>query len=128
VTTRPLHDTIIYVDIINQFGCRNRDSIQLFVLESICAEPYVFVPTAFSPNNDGHNDVLYVRGTPITEIYFTIYNRWGEKIFETTQLDKGWDGYFKNALLPPDVYGFYLTLKCFGGKEYFKKGNITLLR
>ena len=93
-----------------------------------CQEPYVFFPRAFTPNDDGENDVLYVRGNYIETSYFVIYNRWGEKVFESNAKDIGWDGTFKNEQLPPDVYGYYLDVKCIDGSELVKKGNITLLR
>jgi gliding motility-associated-like protein len=68
----------------------------------------------------------------ITELYFAVYNRWGEKIFETTSQDIGWDGTFKGQALSPDVYGYYLRYKCIGqsasDKAQFKKGNVTLIR
>jgi len=62
------------------------------------------------------------------EFYFTVYDRWGQMLFETTNPDEGWDGTFKGEPLPPDTYGFYLKTRCYNGEEFFKKGNVTLLR
>lgn len=113
-------------------GCKNRDSIIIYTKNFICEEPYVFIPNAFTPNGDGLNDLLYVRGNVITELYFVIYNRWGEKIFETSDQNIGWDGSYKGKGLPPDAYGYYLRYKCVGqGTEddfQFKKGNVTIIR
>jgi gliding motility-associated-like protein len=100
---------------------------RVFVFFPDCAEPYVFVPNAFSPNDDNVNDVLYVRG-PIKELHFVIYNRWGEKMFETFDATTGWDGYLATTPLPPDVYGYYLEVTCFDDKKFFKKGNVSLIR
>jgi len=108
--------------------CQRRDSISLFFIDSKCEDPYIYVPNAFTPNGDGENDVLYVRGRNITDLYFAVFNRWGEKVFETTDQSKGWDGYFRNRSADPAVFDFYLKYKCEGGREYFQKGNVTLIR
>ena len=98
------------------------------VLLPECEEPYIFIPNAFTPNGDGSNDVLAVRGLGIQDLYLTIFDRWGERVFETRSQDDTWDGTFKGEKLPPDVYGFYLELTCWNGETFRKKGNITLLR
>ena len=109
-------------------GCVDTISILVVVLSTICEEPYLFMPNAFTPNGDSENDVLFVEGNVIDEMYLAIYNRWGEKVFESKDKSIGWDGIYKNELLEPDVYGYYLTIKCVNGEEYFKKGNINLIR
>jgi gliding motility-associated-like protein len=88
----------------------------------------VFVPSAFSPDNDGHNDMLRVDGNNITSMTLQIYNRWGTLVFETSDQSMGWDGTYQGADLPPDVYGYYLQCTCDGGDSALLKGNITLLR
>ncbi|MDQ3191138.1 MAG: gliding motility-associated C-terminal domain-containing protein [Bacteroidota bacterium] len=108
--------------------CSYNDSITVFVFEIICEDPNIFVPNAFTPNDDNQNDILYVRGKFIDELYFTVYNRWGEKVFETTDLAIGWDGVYKGMKADPGVFVYYLTAKCLDGQEYFKKGNVTLIR
>ncbi len=112
----------------NIYGCERYDTVKINVISAVCDVPYIFVPNSFTPNGDRENDVLLVRSTVTTEIYFAVYNRWGEKVFETYDLNSGWDGTYKNEPLPPDSYGYYLRAKCFGGKEYSKKGNVTLLK
>ncbi len=57
-----------------------------------------------------------------------MYNRWGEKVFETTDQSVGWDGYFRDRAVDPDVFVYYLDATCLGGATYFEKGNITVLR
>ena len=102
--------------------------MHIFVRDVICEEPYVFVPNAFSPNGDGKNDVLYVRGEVITSVKFEVFDRWGEKVFSTTTLSDGWDGIFRGEPCEPGVYDYYLEVTCMGQKQFFKKGNVTLLR
>ena len=108
-------------------GCVAERNVTLVVL-TVCDEPYVFVPTGFTPNGDGKNDTFKVIGNNLEEVYVAVYNRWGEKIFESFDPNDAWDGTYKGKLLPPDAYGFYVKVRCFGGLEFFKKGNVTLLR
>lgn len=112
----------------DQNGCINQSFIVITVIDPDCLEPFVFIPNGFTPNDDGLNDRLEVKGNFIEEMYLVIYNRWGEKVFETRSQSDGWDGTFKGKRLPPDVFAYYLELRCIGGQEYIKKGNITLIR
>ena len=125
---RPLVTTDYVVVVTDEFGCIRTDTVLVFVRDVICEEPYVFVPNAFTPNGDGKNDILYVRGEVVLEVAFKVYDRWGEKVFETTDLAHGWDGTFRGQPCEPGVYDYHLQVTCLGLKRYFKKGNITLLR
>jgi len=58
-------------------------------------------------------------------MYFTIYDRWGEKVFETTNQNEGWDGTYKGMSSDPAVFVYYLKVLCAGGKEHFQKGNVN---
>ena len=71
------------VTVTNEFGCTNTVTVRVVVLTPPCIEPNIFIPNAFTPNNDGENDVLRVLGNTIDELYLTIYDRWGQKVFET---------------------------------------------
>jgi len=86
------------------------------------------LPTAFSPNGDGENDILYVRGAAIKTLDLRIYNRWGQLIFETTSQAIGWDGTFNGEPQPIEAYGYVLTVSFIDGTSKTLKGNITLLR
>jgi len=124
--TKPGEYTVYFTD---ENGCAHvLKTIYLSVITSICDEGVVYLPTGFTPNNDGINDVLFIRSNFITEVYLTIYDRWGEKLFETSDIKNGWDGSFKGKLLDQGVYGYYMTFKCNNGEESFKKGNITLMK
>ncbi len=85
------------------------------------------VPTGFSPNSDGKNDILYVKTFGIKEMKIMIFNREGEMIFQTSDMSKGWDGTYKGIKQEIAVYVYYLTSTCLNGKKIEKKGNITLL-
>jgi gliding motility-associated-like protein len=98
------------------------------VLEVFCDEPFIFVPNAFTPNNDGNNDILYLYTLYADDIYFAIFNRWGEKVFETKNRTVGWDGTYKGREVDPGVFDYYLEVRCYNQKQFKKKGNITLIR
>jgi gliding motility-associated-like protein len=128
VKTTPL-DSILYIYTVSDaYGCLGSDSILIFVSDIICREPYLFVPNAFSPNGDGLNDVLYVRGRILDKVEFAVFDRWGEKLFETKDKDKGWDGVFRGKKCEPGIYVYYLDAICIGGERYIHKGNVTLIR
>ncbi|NEN23666.1 T9SS type B sorting domain-containing protein [Cryomorpha ignava] len=130
-TASPMVTTTYEVLIIDngEFGtCLRRDSVTIYVFEAICGEPNIFIPNTFTPNSDGENDEVWVRGGNITDLEFSIFNRWGELVFKTTNQSIGWDGSYKGNLAEPAVYVFHLRARCGNGQEYFTKGNITLLR
>lgn len=117
-----------YVVVTDAQGCRKRDSVIVVVLRKPCEEANIYVPNAFTPNGDGRNDVFYVRGKNIFKMYVAVYDRWGQRMFETRDISRGWDGTFKGKALDPAVFGFYVEGECPGGEQFFKKGNVTLLR
>ena len=124
--TRPGEYTVYFTD---QNGCRHTlKTIYINVITTICNDGVVYLPTGFTPNNDGTNDILYIRSNFVTDVYLTIYDRWGEKLFETNDVKIGWDGIYKGKLLDQGVYGYYMTFTCNNGEQSFKKGNITLMR
>ena len=108
--------------------CARTDTVTIRVFDSVCGPPNIFVPNAFSPNGDGENDVLYVRGGVVTELQFTLFDRWGEKVFETRDLNVGWDGKYKGRMAEPAVFVYYLEAKCGESETYFEKGNVTVIR
>jgi gliding motility-associated-like protein len=86
------------------------------------------VPTGFSPNGDGNNDVLNVYGTlKASEFRLEVYNRWGEKLFSTTDKSKGWDGTYNGADVPVGVYAYIYRVNI-EGKIIQKSGSVTLIR
>lgn len=121
-------ETTLYTVEITQGNCIGSRDIEITVLTDVCREPYIFVPAAFTPNGDGRNDILFVRGVPIEELFFAVYNRWGEPVFQTTDQSIGWDGTFNGRALNSDVYGYYLEVTCVDGMEFTRQGNVTILR
>lgn len=95
---------------------------------SITKDGNLFIPNTFSPNGDGHNDLFRVRGMAHPFFYLSVYNRWGELIFESKDQDTGWDGTYKGMKVDPGVYGYYLKAGCEQEDEVFRKGNVTLIR
>ncbi len=91
-------------------------------------EPLIGLPTAFSPNGDGENDILYVRGAAIKTLDLKIFNRWGQLVFETTSQQVGWDGTFNGQPQPMEAYAYVLSVSFIDGTAKLLKGNITLLR
>ncbi|MDP2388261.1 MAG: PKD domain-containing protein [Bacteroidota bacterium] len=125
----PGHTTTYSAIVTNSIGCKFLlDSVTIYVITNLCDEGSVFVPNTFSPNLDGSNDVLYVRSNFVTDLYFAVYNRWGQMVFETTDIKKGWDGIYNGMKSDPGVFGYYLKYKCNNGEESFRKGNVTLVR
>jgi gliding motility-associated-like protein len=124
----PLVSTTYYVTITDPFGCTNVDTVFVVVEEVQCEEPEIYIPNAFTPNDDSSNDIMYVRGNTIRELDFKIFDRWGEKVFESNDPKKGWDGYYKGKLATPAVYVYYVEAICYNNERFFKKGNITLIR
>ncbi len=88
----------------------------------------VDVPNAFTPLSSGINSKVFAKGFGITKLQFIIWNRWGQKVFETNDKNIGWDGKFKGTLQPMDVYAYTLEVEFFDGKKVTKKGDITLIR
>ncbi|HLP11449.1 MAG TPA: gliding motility-associated C-terminal domain-containing protein, partial [Flavobacteriales bacterium] len=120
--------TTVYMVTVSQGGCSRTDTVIVRVHEFECGDPYIYVPNAFTPNGDNNNDVMFVRGRNITEVYFAIFERWGEKVFETMDMNLGWDGKVNGRDADPAVFDYYLKVKCLDGQEFFQKGNITLIR
>jgi gliding motility-associated-like protein len=91
-------------------------------------DPLLDVPNAFTPGRFGTNSVVKVMGFGITHMDFRIYNRWGRLVFESTDPNIGWDGYYQGQIQPMDVYAYTLEADFSNGKHVTKKGDITLIR
>jgi gliding motility-associated-like protein len=86
------------------------------------------VPSAFSPNNDGNNDELFVYGGAFTKLIFKIYNNWGQLVFESTNQSIGWNGKYKGIEQPIGTYVYTLYCISEDGKEHQLSGDVTLIR
>ena len=121
-------DTTIYKVVVSKKGCKEEKTIRINVDNVNCGEPNIFVPNAFTPNNDGNNDILKVRGRWISKLQFVVYNRWGQEMFTTTDLNNGWNGVFKGNEVAPDVYNYFLQVTCLDNKIFTKRGNTSLIK
>jgi gliding motility-associated-like protein len=126
ITVNPTATTKYYLKVKDFKFDESWDSITVTVNEN--CNNIVFIPNIFSPNSDGANDILYVRGENIKEVSLSIYDRWGEKVFESNDKAKGWDGNFKGKPCPAEVYVYYVNVTFNNGAVEQKKGNITLVR
>ncbi len=88
----------------------------------------LYVPTAFTPNGDGLNDELAVAGLAVTDFFFSIYNRWGELVFATSDQTLGWDGTFRGKPVPQGSYHYFVEGRDEMGNLIKKSGNFVLLR
>lgn len=118
------------VTVTNTFGCVATDSI---FINSFCKSSQVFIPNAFTPDGDGLNDVMMVRGRGITVKSFRIFNRWGELVFEKenfypNDVKFGWDGKVRGVPATPDVFVYTAEVFCDNNVVYTYKGNVTILK
>jgi len=113
-----------YVKGTDANGCSNTASITIEPRQEV----HVGFPSAFSPNGDGANDVLYVRGNGIATLEMSVFNRWGQKVFETNDINKGWDGSFNGNQQPMDTYACIMKVTTTDGCTITQKGSVTLLK
>ncbi|HVW61544.1 MAG TPA: PKD domain-containing protein, partial [Puia sp.] len=110
--------------VFNRAGCSDT------VCHPVAAliNPLLDVPNAFTPGRFGQNAIVKVVGFGIVHMNFRIYNRWGQMVFQSTDPNIGWDGYYKGTMQPMDVYAYTLEAEYFDGSKTSKKGDITLIR
>jgi gliding motility-associated-like protein len=123
----PLFDRVYTLYVESEYGCTNFDSVTIFVE----GKTQIFIPTAFSPNGDGINDVFRVVPPTLnieTLNEFAVFNRWGEKVFSTTDISQGWDGFYKGKAQGLSVYVWYFDAVTYDKESVFRKGNVTLVR
>ena len=114
------------VNVTNSAGCSADASVKLGLYPPCKYD----VPNAFTPNGDKRNDVFFVKG-PVNgykELNLMIFNRYGEMVFRTNDITKGWDGTVNGNLQESEVFTFHLIVNCIDGGIVEKSGNITLIR
>ena len=121
-----LQDDITYIVTATTIeGCTAKDTITIEVFKGSA----IYVPTAFTPNKDGLNDLLRPRLIGIKQLdYFRVYNRWGQVVFTTTTRNAGWDGTINGINQPVGVYVWMLKAKDVVGKVYDMKGTSLIIR
>ena len=120
-------DSVKYtVRVFNEIGCYDSAFVSVKVFKT---NPYVFVPSAFTPNGDGRNDVIRPIAVGVQKInYFRIFNRWGQMVFHTTTNQKGWDGRIGGTPQGSNVFVWMVSAIDYLGKPIFIKGTVTLIR
>lgn len=120
-------DITYTVIISDNLGCAEVKSTYKVIIEP---KTTVDVPTAFTPNGDGRNDIIYVDGWGIKSLqYFRIYNRWGELLFETNDIKTGWDGFYNGLAQNMETYVYQVSVETYlDAKPIFKTGTFKLIR
>lgn len=122
----PEETTEYQVQLEDGNGCTATASATVRVIPD---ENSVFVPSAFTPNNDGLNDILFVRSPRLKSMTFEVFDRWGKIVFTSTDPDDGWDGNYNNGSKANEgVYFYIVDAELINGKSKIFKGNVTLLR
>ena len=133
-TVSPQKTTVYALYVVDEYAQEHFDTVTVEVID--CENP-IFIPNIFSPNNDGQNDMLYVRSSYVQELTaFRIYNRWGEEVFScrtstplsVTSFDCGWDGTYHGEPAQQAVYTYYVEAVLLNGETVVKRGNVTLVR
>ena len=102
--------------------------MELRIIEVECDSTHVFIPNLFSPNDDGVNDFFNVSSNILESFELIVYNRWGNPIFTTKNLNESWDGTYSGKKIGPDTYAYYFRGICLGGIEIIRKGNVSSIR
>ena len=120
----PAVDTRYYVEGTTEWGCKTMDSIDVFVN----TESIVDMPNAFSPGSSPNGELKIVKKGIASLKYFRIFNRWGQVVIETTDINKGWDGKFNGEPQPMGVYVYTIEAFTSTNERFYKQGNVTLIR
>ena len=127
--TATLDDTTMFiVTVTDSIGCTMDDTVVVKCVNVVCGKPNIFIPNAFTPNNDGKNDQLCFSGDWVQEFHIAIFTRWGEKVYESDDMNACWDGRFRNNWCMPGVYVYHCRITCQDGQTGQFKGDITLIR
>jgi gliding motility-associated-like protein len=125
-TNDPANQIYVYVIKANAVDPTLNQSVSNVI--TVIKSPNIFYPSAFTPNGDGLNDSFVVYGQYVEDFRMFIYNRWGELIFTTTDMDQGWDGTFNGKVVPEGTYVFNADLTDLTGRTYNRAGSVLLLR
>lgn len=114
------------LEVTDDNNCVGKDSVTVLLKD--CMQGF-YIPNAFTPNNDGLNDVFkpMIFGNVI-HYSFVVYNRFGQKVFESTDLSRGWDGRFNNTDSPADIFVWTCSYQLAGGNVENEKGTVMLIR
>ena len=123
----PTETTTYTVEAFNSLGCNTIDSLTIYFTKTGVSN--IYLPNAFTPNGDGHNDIFMVEALGAAKIkHFSIFNRWGQMVFSTDDIAKGWDGTFNGVAQPAGTYVWQVQTSDPCVASPFKKGQVTLIR
>lgn len=129
--TKPYAPVSYIITVSTSYGCSAKDTIKI---NALCAGGGIYIPSAFTPNNDGKNDVFGISGTGVGLVRsFRIYNRWGEIVFERKNFypndrNGSWNGKQKGLDAPTGTYVYFAEMECDAGEVFERKGTVTLIR
>ena len=124
-TATPMQTTTYYLTVTDDNGCTDIDSVTVTV-EINCND--LFIPNAFSPNGDGENDIFYINGGCIKTFLLHIYDRWGEKVFQTDNINTGWNGSYHGKQMNAGVFFLNMEAIFINGDVFSEKKNLTLIK
>ncbi len=118
------YQVMLYVQ--NSYGCMDTASQMVYIIPEFT----LYVPNAFTPNEDGINDFFTIAGIGIVGMELNIFNRWGENIYTTLNRAKGWDGTVQkdDGVAQQDVYVYHVTVRDVFGRTHQRTGTVTLVR
>ncbi|MFT3981040.1 MAG: gliding motility-associated C-terminal domain-containing protein [Ferruginibacter sp.] len=120
-----INDTRFILEVSNSIGCKAYDTVLIKVFKG----PTIYVPTAFSPNGDGLNDIFRATAVGIESLsYFRVFNRYGQLVWQTTNLSQGWDGRYNGTAQNIGNYVWMIQGIDRLGKAHTMKGNLVLMR
>jgi len=126
---KPLATTEYTITVKTAFGCTISDTI---LLKMECEASKVYIPNAFTPDNNGNNDLFMIKGIGIVK-HLVIFDRYGKKIFEKNNFiasdrASGWDGTYKGQPLTTSTFVYFVEMECESGGVFTRKGTVTLIR
>jgi len=124
VTVNPQQNTCYVLESNTGQGCMSKDTICI----TINKDWSIYIPNAFTPNNDSKNDLFLPYGYGIEDYELYIFDRWGEQIFKSDADHRGWNGYYKNQICEMGVYTYMLIVYTYSKQEQKKIGHVTLLK
>jgi len=118
-------DQTYYITVNSPQGCEDTDTLHI----KVYAGPEFYVPTAFSPNNDGLNDLFRAISPGVPELdFFCVWNRWGQEVFRTQSLSGTWDGTYKGQPMPAGTYVWMIQGTDYTGRKFSRRGVVTIVR
>ena len=124
----PTGDIEYFLTIVDQFGCTDSTSVRINLREE-CGEGIFEIPNIITPNGDGANDEFTFRYEGVSDIeYVRIFDRWGDLIFETQDVESRWNGSCGGSMCTPGVYVYAIEVVCENQVRTVFAGNITLIR